>query len=122
MKPESGVIFFPCRDINETKAYYAQILGLPVYKDLGHTVWFDCGYGYIAFVQYDDGRPMASGVCISFNLASIEEVNATYNVLKSRPVIGLESVPARPHPRFPVFSFFLSDPNGYTLEIQKTTD
>jgi hypothetical protein len=23
------------------------------------------------------------------------------------------------HPRFPVYSFFLKDPNGYTLEFQK---
>ena len=61
MKVESSVIFFPCKDIGETKAYYTQVLQLPVYKDLGSTVWFDCGYGYLAFVQYGDGRPMASG-------------------------------------------------------------
>jgi len=59
MKPESSVIFFPCRDIVETKKYYSQVLGFTVKKDLGNTVWFDCGYGYLAFVQYDDGRPLA---------------------------------------------------------------
>ena len=121
MKPESSVIFFPCRDIAETKAYYSHVLQLPVYKDLGATVWFDCGYGYLAFVQYDDGRPMASGACISFNLPSIADVDAMYAALLNRPVIGLKGAPAH-HPRFPVYSFFLSDPNGYTLEFQKTTD
>ena len=50
MKPVSNVIFFPCRDILETKRYYAEVLELPVY------------------------------------------------------------------------SFFLSDPNGYLLEYQKTLD
>ena len=49
MKPESSVIFFPCKNMEETKKYYTTVLGLPVYKDLGSSVWFDCGYGYLAF-------------------------------------------------------------------------
>ena len=121
MKPESSVIFFPCRDIEETKLYYMQVLELPVYKDLGHTVWFDCGYGYLAFVQYEPQRPMASGTCISFNLESVEAVDEMYEMLRTRAVCGLKEPPAK-HPKFPVYSFFLSDPNGYTLEFQKTTD
>ena len=51
MKPESMVLFFPCKNIKETIEYYTTVLELPVYKDLGHTVWFDSGYGYLAFVQ-----------------------------------------------------------------------
>ena len=47
MKPESSVIFFPCKNMEETKKYYTTVLGLPVYKDLGSSVWFDCGYGYL---------------------------------------------------------------------------
>ena len=122
MKPESSVIFFPCRDIAETKQYYMGVVGLPVYKDLGSTVWFDCGYGYLAFVQYEPERPMASGTCISFNLPSVEAVNERYERFKEleTSVIGLEGPPQH-HPKFPVYSFFLSDPNGYVLEFQKTT-
>ena len=121
MKPESSVIFFPCKDINETKEYYSSVLELPIYKDLGNTVWFDCGYGYLAFVQYGPERAMATGQCISFNLPTIEDVDAMYETLQKRPVIGLKSAPAH-HPKFPVYSFFFSDPNGYVLEYQKTTD
>ena len=121
MKPESSVIFFPCRNMQETKRYYTEVLELPVYKDLGSTLWLDCGYGYLAFVQYDDGRPMASGACISLNMQSIEAVDAMYEKLRERAVIGLKGAPAH-HARFPVYSFFFSDPNGYLLEIQKTTD
>ena len=65
LKPESSVIFFPCRDIGETKAYYSGVLGLPVYKDMENCVWFDCGYGYLACCYYGPDRPMASGQCIS---------------------------------------------------------
>ena len=121
MYPQSSVIFFPCKNIEETVRYYRDILELPVYKDLGNVVWFDCGYGYLAFVQYEPERPMASGACISFNMASVKEVNEIYEKLLTRPVIGLKEPPAY-HPKFPVYSFFLSDPNGYTLEFQKTTD
>ena len=121
MKPQSSVVFFPCRDIAETVKYYTEVIGLDIYKDVGNTVWFDCGYGYIAFVQYDDGRPMSSGACISFNMASEQQVDEVYNTLLERPVIGLRGEPKR-HPKFPVYSFFLSDPNGYTLEFQKAAE
>ena len=121
MKPESSVIFFPCKNINETKTYYSTVLELPIYKELGNTIWFDCGYGYLAFVQYEPERAMAVGQCISFNLQTIEDVNEMYKKFQTRPVIGLKGAPAH-HPKFPVYSFFFSDPNGYVLEYQNTTD
>lgn len=121
MKPESGVVFFPCRDILETKEYYSEILGLPIYKDLGNSVWFDCGYGYVAFVYYGPERAMASGQCISFNLESIDAVDEAYSVLAERGALGIKNPPAH-HKVFPVYSFFFTDPNGYMLECQKTTD
>ena len=121
MKPVSNVIFFPCRNMQETKKYYTEILELPVYKDLGHTVWFDSGYGYLAFVEYDPPREMASGACISFNMDSEAAVDAVYEKLLTRETIGLKGAPQK-HPKFPVYSFFLSDPNGYLLEYQKTLD
>ena len=95
MKPESSVIFFPCRNMEETKNYYTTVLELPIYKDLGSSVWFDCGYGYLAFCDYGPDRPMASGQCISFNLPSAEAVDQMYEALKKRPALGL-SAPPRP--------------------------
>lgn len=121
MKPVSNVIFFPCLNMEETKKYYTEILELSVYKDLGHTVWFDSGYGYLAFVEYDPPRKMASGACISFNMESMAAVDAAYEKLLRKKAIGLKE-PPRQHPSFPVYSFFLSDPNGYLLEYQKTLD
>jgi len=121
MKPESSVIFFPCRDLQETIDYYTTVLELPVYKRTGDLVWFDCTGGYLAFVDYKSDRPMATGQCISFNLPSVEAVDAMYQTIQTRPVIGLKGAPCY-HPRFPVYSFFFSDPNGYTLEYQKPID
>ncbi len=121
MKTESGIVFFPCKNILETKAYYSTVLGLPVEKDLGSSIWVSMGSGYVGFVEYDPPRPMATGMCISFNLSSKEAVDAMYETLLSRPVIGLQKPPAQ-NPKFPVYSFFLSDPNGYLLEFQKPTE
>ena len=122
MKPESLVVFFPCKNLAETTRYYTEVLGFAPAKQLDGTLWLETGSGYLAFVQYDDGRPLASGACISFNLPDIPAVDAVYAALSAADgVIGLGAAPAM-HPRFPVYSFFLSDPNGYTLEFQKTTD
>jgi len=118
MNPQSSVIFFPCKNLAETVSYYTKVLELTVYKLTDNTVWFDCGYGYLAFVEYSDGRDMANGACISFNFDSKQAVDAVYQKLLSRPVIGLRGKPEQ-HPKFPVYSFFFSDPNGYTLECQK---
>lgn len=120
IQPESSVIFFPCKNLEQTIQYYTTILELPIHKQLDDCVWFDCGYGYLAFCEYGEERPMATGQCISFNLPSIKDVDDMYNILKKRSAIGLSALPSF-HPRFPVYSFFLSDPNGYTLEYQKTT-
>lgn len=117
--PESLVVFFPCRDIEAVKSYYTGVLGLELYKDLGNTVWFDCGYGYLAFVDYGPDRALAGGQCISFNLPSREEVDEKYAELSRTPGVISLGAPPQKHPRFPVYSFFLSDPNGYTLEYQK---
>lgn len=121
MKPESSVIFFPCKNLQETIDYYTTVLELPVYKRTDELVWFDCGSGYLAFVDYKSHRPIATGQCISFNLPSIADVDAMYETLRSRAVIDLKGPPCH-NPRFPVYSFFFSDPNGYTLEYQKPTD
>lgn len=117
----SSVVFFPCKSIAETRDYYQNVLGFEIYKDLGKSIWVDGGKGYIGFVEYDPPRPPASGACISFNLNSEEAVDAMYKKLKVLPVIGLKEPPQK-HPDFPVYSFFLSDPNGYLVEFQKTTD
>jgi len=121
MRPESCVMFFPCKNLEETIAYYTGVLELPVYKKTDDLVWFDCTCGYLAFVQYKPGHPMATGECISFNLPSKEAVDEMYETLKTRPAIGLSKPPVQ-NAHFPVYSFFFSDPNGYTLEYQKPTD
>ena len=118
---ESGVVFLPCADPGRTEAFYHDLLGLPVAQRQGEdVVIFDTGRGYWGFCRYADGRAPLSGpkgACLSLNLESAEAVDAVYQALRDRcPVVH----PPRRHPLFPVYSFFVTDPDGYLVEFQKT--
>ena len=113
---ESMICFYPCLDIEETTHYYLNEIGLTLYVDQGACRIFDTGYGYIGFCEYED-RILCNKTCISFNLSSIEEVNAYYEKFKAKNAKDL-TVPQK-HPKFDVYSFFMKDVNGYTIEFQK---
>ena len=116
----SSVIFLPCTDIEKTLRFYRDIIGLSVFQKQGDSLYiFDTGYGYWGFCQYSDGRKPLSGdrgVCLSLNLSSNEEVLRAYERLKDRCEIFREP---QKHPVFPVYSFFVKDPDGYMVEFQK---
>jgi len=120
MSVESSVTFLPCSDIRKTVVFYRDTLGLKVWQKQSENLYiFDTGYGYWGFCQYDDGREPLSGphgVCLSLNLQSNEEVLQKYSELKDVCTVYRE--PAK-HPVFPVYSFFILDPDGYMVEFQK---
>ena len=122
MKVESSIVFFPCSDIKRTEEFYTKVCGLKVHQRQGNgTVCiFDTGYGFVGFCQYGDGRPMPTGnlsPCISFNCEDVASVDAAYGeVMKSGATVI--SAPAK-HPKYDVYSFFVSDPDGYKVEFQK---
>ena len=121
MKAGTSVVFLPCSDIRKTEAFYHGILGFPVAERQSESLLiFDTGCGYWGFCQYADGRKILSGpqgVCLSVNLESEAAVTEAYELY--REVCPVYRAPER-HPRFPVFSFFLLDPDGYLVEFQKT--
>lgn len=120
MKAGTGVIFLPCSDIRATEHFYHGILGFPIAeRQSANLLIFDVGNGYWGFCQYSDGRKPLSGpqgVCLSFNLENDQAVLLAYEKYKIQCPVYKK--PAR-HPVFPVFSFFLLDPDGYLVEFQK---
>lgn len=114
---ESCITFLPVQDIEETTRFYTEIVGLSLWEDMGNCKIFRCGQGYWGFCQYDDGREMASGVCLSLNLKDTAEVDSKYQEIKTAGA-AIKTAPQK-HPNFPVYSFFVTDPNGYLLEFQK---
>lgn len=113
----SFVAFYPCRDIEETKTFYTNVLHFPIWHEQYKAVIFDTGYGYLGFAQYDD-KPLATSVIISFNCQDEVEVDAMYKRFYEMDEIHLLSYPKR-QDGFDVYSFFIEDPNGYQLEFQK---
>ena len=88
---ESMVIFHRCRSLAATDAFYIQQLGLTLWHTQPGCHIYDSGYGYLGFVE------------------------ALYEKFK-----GMKGITApRPHPQFAVYSFFIQDPDGYTVEFQK---
>ena len=116
----SSVVFLPVSDIGRTYDFYHGTLGLPVFQKQGDSLYiFDTGYGYWGFCQYGDGRAPLSGqqgACLSINLDANEDVIAKYEELKDR--CRVYKAPAM-HPVYPVFSFFVLDPDDYLVEFQK---
>ena len=117
---ESCITFLSVSDLKRTVQFYTEVIGLTLWKDMGNCVIFDCGKGYWGFCQYEDGRPLATGTCMSLNCTDCVEVDEQYQRLTALG-ITTQGKPAR-HPKFPVYSFFFSDPDGYLLEFQKIVD
>lgn len=116
---ESSIIFLPCRNLEETLKFYTEIVGMKLHhRDPAGAIWLDSNYGLLGFCQYAPERPMASGVCISFNVENIDAVNEHHRRLSALGCVEGITEPCK-HPRFGVYSFFFNDPNGYLLEYQK---
>ena len=120
MSIQSSIVFLPVSDIRKTFHFYHEILKLPVHQKQSDKLYiFDTGYGYFGFCEYGDRRPPLSGehgVCLSLNLKDNEEVLQKYEGLKDR--VEVYKAPAK-HPEFPVYSFFIFDPDRYLVEFQK---
>ncbi len=113
----STLCFYPSSNLPETARFYREIIGLTPVMDEPFQCVFSSGKGCIGFVDYGDNILASGHICISFNCESREAVDAEYERIQK---LGypVRTAPAK-HPRFPVYSFFLEDPNGYTVEFQK---
>lgn len=121
MAIENSVVFFPCSDIEATSRFYTQVVGLRLAQSQSGGICriFDTGYGYLGFCQYGDGRPIPSGptgMCISFNCPDEAAVDAQYARLLAA---GLAGNPPAVQQRFPVYGFFIRDPDDYKVEFQR---
>lgn len=120
---DHSIVFLPCRDIEETTAFYHDMLGLPILSVQagGNLKIFDSGGGCWGFQMHKDGFLLNSPerICLSLECRSQKDVDDFYDSLVRRGISTLDA----PHknPVYPVYSFFLRDPTGYTVEVQKIT-
>ena len=112
------IVFFGTKDLKATHKYYAEILGLTVYKDQGICQIFDVpGGGKIGFCTHLDVIMEKNEPIITFVTDDVElaYVNLTASGLKSEG-------PPQINTKFNINSFYAKDPNGYTVEVQQFLD
>lgn len=118
---ENSIVFLPVTDINRTTEFYIDVIGLTKVQEQSGGICriFDTGYGYLGFCQYPDKRPTLGGpvgVCLSFNCHDEQDVDRQYERMISKGVTT--SCAPRYMDNFPVYGFFMQDPDGYKVEFQ----
>lgn len=113
----SNVAFYPCKDIEETDAFYTGLIGLKTAFSTPTVRIFSTVGGYFGFVQYDDVEICPGKLCLSLNCPSFEEVDREFERIQA--LGGNPQGKPDQHATQPVYSFFLRDPNGYLVEYQK---
>jgi len=113
----SNVAFYPCVSIEETEAFYKDIIGLELVFSGEKSRIFSAVKGHFGFVQYADAKAAEGRLCLSLNCGSEADVDAQYDRIVALGAKPLDKPKA--HETHPVYSFFIPDPNGYLVEFQK---
>ncbi|MFW9937025.1 MAG: VOC family protein [Candidatus Thorarchaeota archaeon] len=109
------IIFLGTKDLKKTSIFYQNVLGLTLYKDQGICQIFNVtSEGKVGFcthmaVDVKEGSPIITLIT--------DDVDKIYDKLVEFGV-KIEKAPEF-NERFNIYHFFLKDPNGYTIEIQK---
>ena len=113
----SNVAFYPCISIDETEAFYRDIIGLELAFSGNKSRIFSTVKGHFGFVEYPDKKAATGKLCLSLNCASEADVDTEYDKIIASGAKPLDK--PKNHETHPVYSFFINDPNGYLVEFQK---
>lgn len=116
---DQQITFLYASDLATSAAFYGETLGLPLVLDQGSCRIFQSGRdSFLGVCQCRDERPVdAAGVIVTF---VTDDVDGWYDRLKSRGV-NFDTVPNE-NGEFNIYHCFLSDPDGYKIEIQRFLD
>ena len=117
MKAEwnGSIMFLGTNDLEKTHHFYHELLKLPLYKDQGLCRIYDIsGGGRLGFCSHIKViRDYKSPIITLLT----DEVNDIYaRLIKAGMKI---EEPPKVNPKFNIYHFFLEDPCGYSVEIQK---
>ena len=116
-KIDANITFLKTKDLDKTTEFYTNFLGFPLILDQGKCKIFQIGSStYLGFCL-TDGETGNSEVIITFVVDDVNE--ACLHMEKAG--IQIEVRP-RFNPQYNIYQFFIRDPNGYLLEIQRFCD
>lgn len=112
---QGQVMFLPTDNHQKSIDFYEGILGLELVRDQKLCRIYKTGpSSYLGFCERGYSIPTDYRVVITL---LIDDVDGVYKLLKDQG-ITTESAPSLSE-RFNVYQFFVRDPNGYLLEIQR---
>ena len=112
---EQQITFLHSRNLQAARDFYSQMLGLPLVRDQGTCIIFRTATNaYLGFCEHID--PIEPGRRVILTLVTAN-VDAWYQRLKSQGA-DLVSQP-QANPKYQIYHFFLKDPDGYWVEIQR---
>ena len=120
--PQSGfsqqITFLHSSNLEDTRHFYLEILGLDLARDQGTCLIFKITEtAYLGFCEHI--VPIQAGRRIILTLVT-EDVDLWYERLEKKNVEMMGAPKA--NPKYQIYHFFLKDPDGYTIEIQKFDD
>ena len=116
---DQQVTFLYASDLQVSRAFYENILDLPLVLDQGACRIYQVSKdGFLGICQcHEETTPARDGVI--FTLVS-EDVDGCYDRLISNGA-EIEAPPVQ-NTDFNIYHFFLRDPDGYLLEVQRFCD
>ncbi len=111
------IVFFGTEDMEATHQFYNQVLGLPLYKDQGVCRIYQVpGGGGLGFCTH---VPVVKGEKTPILTLLTEDVDGLWKRLHDA---GMKPQQPKTNDKFRIYHFFVPDPSGYTVEIQRFLD
>lgn len=111
------ITFLYTQDLARTVPFYEQVLGLELALDQGGCrIYRTVGKAYVGICERAEARPH-EGVILTL---VTDEVDAWYERLVLAGVTP-ES-PPKTNDTYGIYHFFVRDPNGYLVEVQRFLD
>jgi catechol 2,3-dioxygenase-like lactoylglutathione lyase family enzyme len=115
---DQQITFLYARDLIKTRQFYSGVLGLSLVRDQSSCLIFSTTQeSFLGFCEHID--PIQAERSIILTLVT-DAVDAWYAYLREKQVEVLDA--PKTNPKYQIYHFFLKDPNGYWIEIQKFDD
>lgn len=117
IRPEitQQITFLHAQNLVDTRHFYTDLLGLPLIRDQETCLIFEVREGaYFGFCQHIE--PIPPGRKVILTLVS-DDVDGWYRILKDHANNLID--PPVSNATYQIYHFFVPDPNGYWVEIQR---
>ena len=112
---DQQITFLHSQNLQATRTFYSEVLALPLVRDQGTCIIFGTAQNaFLGFCEHIDSIPTGRRVILTL---VTEDVDGWYQKLKSRQADLLGEPEA--NPKYQIYHFFLKDPDGYWVEIQR---